>query len=233
MEMIHAICLPIIALLVATGVYLIWELKKELSHQKEMLSIAERIGRSRKDRVSELEAIKLETQQALDKIRSRYSDLYIDYESASHKVARLEKETEQLKARIEQMENHIKFLESDRDSQMDNLDDLKSKLQSAYGRIGSLTRQLSGLKKDEPAPVKDEVPPHLFTEFPQEIRQLAWEEMKRLEPDDSEKAKSGVGFCLGQAFVWEDSEQGYMFWRRLIGWEVGGASLNHTPPNRP
>jgi len=83
------------------------------------------------------------------------------------KALKLGNENRQLKAQIEQLEKHVKFLKSDRDNQMDNLDQLKSKLQSAYGRIGSLTRERNRLKKDEPTPFKDEVPPHLFKEFPQ------------------------------------------------------------------
>lgn len=174
------------------------------------------------------------------------------------RVWRLEKENEQLKEQIKQLEKHINCIENIWDGDIgeweksmskyeSEITALTAKLQSAYGRIGALTQQLNRLKEAKKAVKSDvkkadaekvelpkECPDHLFEKFPEDIRQMAWEASCSLRPERAKRAcEIKVCYCLSKAFEWIKTPQGHKFWQAWYIWQIYGADPNRMPPRDP
>lgn len=177
----------------------------------------------------ELEAIKkvLENRnKTLEQYENDTNRLWKAYKQEKSEVEALEKQVERLKAETQEAET------------------LKSKLQSAYGRIGALTQQVSRLKKEcEKKAAKVEVkkvelpkecPEHLFKVFPEKIRQMAWEAMCSAKKVMAQRAYEKKNcYSLFRAFPWRKTEQGYEFWWAWYKWYKKGANPNNMPPTDP
>jgi len=108
--MIHVVYLSIITLLVAAGGYLIWELKKRLDHEKFKSNAYVRMAKMHREKALELQALKAETEQALDGLRSMHSDLLINYNS---EIAALKYKLQSAYGRIGKLTQQVERLKND------------------------------------------------------------------------------------------------------------------------
>lgn len=260
--MIHAIYITTIVLLVAAGFWLLNQLRKVVDEKIEKEEQLDRISKG----VFELfEYAKSDEKKAIYKLGEwvqtdgtiieglkLYNEAHIKH--LTTQIERLEKRFKWLRVcgvdeQSELLTANLSSIIEKLKTQTEKTETLSQKLQSAYGRIGALTQQVSRLKKEgekeaakadvekvevEKVELPKKCPEHVFEKFPEDIKQMAWEVMCSTSKVKAQRAYEKKNcYSLDSAFMWAKTPQGRKFWDSWFLWGIDGADPNNMPPTDP